>query len=99
MWVYACGSTEAWVCRHACVSMSGCGCAHECAYVYVGVGVHMHACGCVCMRVVGGVRMRVCMHVGGCAFPVAFIVFISLISVLVFSTFFCLLSGHFALQL
>ena len=63
------------------------------------MGVHMRVCGCVCMRVVGGVRMRVCMHVGGCAFPVAFIVFISLISVLVFSTFFCLLSGHFALQL
>ena len=99
VWVYACGSSEAWVCRHACVSMHGCGCAHGCAYVYVGVGVHMRVCGCVCMRVVGGVRMRVCMHVGGCAFPVAFIVFISLISVLVFSTSFCLLSGHFALRL
>ena len=42
VWVYACGSSEAWVCRHACVSMHGCGCAHGCAYVYVGVGVHKY---------------------------------------------------------
>ncbi len=67
VWVYACGSTEAWVCRHACVSMSGCGCAHECAYVYVGVGVHMHACGRVCACVWLGVCACVCTHVGGCA--------------------------------